>query len=192
MKSIKTAFALSTVLLTSAAHADFLGANAEAGFFDGDDGSATYASVDVQHPIPLIPNARLDVWEFESDPSGTEISHLDLTGYYGVGLLWLGIEGGITLRNLDMTNGNTTDSETVPMLFLAASLAIPGTGITLAAETKKISSFDSVTITDNIFKVGYQPFPIVGVEAGYRSIDQKTKFLTTDYDGYFVGVTIDI
>lgn len=193
MKSIKTAFALSTVLLASAAHADFLGANAEAGFFDGDDGSATYASVDVQHPIPLIPNARLDVWDFESDPTEREISHLDLTGYYGVGLLWLGIEGGITLRNLDITRGNTEESESIPMLFLSASLGIPGTGITLAAESKNISSFSDVTITDQSFKVQYQPLPIVGVEVGYRSIDQKTKvFGDYDYDGYFVGVTIDI
>jgi len=192
MKLIKSAFALSTVLLTSAAHADFLGANAEAGIFDTDDGSATYASLDIQHPIPLIPNLRMDVWDLESDPSGTEISHLDFTGYYGVGLLWLGLEGGLTFRNLDMTHGSSTDSESVPMLYLAASLGIPGTGITLAAESKSISSFDSVTISDQSFKIQYQPIPILGLEAGYRSIDQETNFLDADYDGYFIGVTIDI
>ncbi|ETX09507.1 hypothetical protein MUS1_08365 [Marinomonas ushuaiensis DSM 15871] len=190
---MKSAFALSTVLLTSAAHADFLGANAEAGIFDSSDGSATYASLDIQHPIPLIPNLRMDVWDFESDPSGTDISHLDFTGYYGVGLLWASIEGGLTFRNLDMTQGSSSDSESVPMLFLAASLAIPGTGITLAAESKSISSFDSVTISDQSFKIQYQPIPVLGLEAGYRSIDQETNFLgNIDYDGYFIGVTIDI
>lgn len=192
MKLVKSAFALSTVLLASAAHADFLGANAEAGIFDTDDGSATYASLDIQHPIPLIPNLRMDVWDLESDPSGTEISHLDFTGYYGVGLLWLGLEGGLTFRNLDMTQSGSTDSESVPMLYLAASLGIPGTGITLAAESKSISSFDSVTISDQSFKIQYQPIPILGLEAGYRSIDQETNFLDADYDGYFIGVTIDI
>jgi outer membrane protein len=192
MKHIKSAFALSTVLLASTAHADFLGANAEAGIFDTDDGSATYASLDIQHPIPLIPNLRMDVWDLESDPSGTEISHLDFTGYYGVGLLWLGLEGGLTFRNLDMTQGSSSDSESVPMLYLAASLGIPGTGITLAAESKSISSFDSVTISDQSFKIQYQPIPILGLEAGYRSIDQETNFLDADYDGYFIGVTIDI
>ncbi|MBR7890018.1 hypothetical protein J9B83_13980 [Marinomonas sp. A79] len=193
MKSTKLAFALSTILAAGAANADIIGANAEAGFFDGDDGSATYASLDIQHPIPLIPNARMDIWEFESDPSGTEISHLDFTGYYGVGILWASIEGGVTFRQLDMTKGSTDDSESVPMLFLAASLGIPGTGITLAAESKNISSFDDVTITDQAFKIQYQPLPIVGVELGYRSIDQETKFLgDTDYDGYFIGLTIDI
>tara|TARA_R110001606_G_scaffold226857_1_gene374941 strand:+ start:140 stop:712 length:573 start_codon:yes stop_codon:yes gene_type:complete len=190
---MKSALILSTALLASAAHADILGANAEAGLFDSSDGSATYASIDVQHPIPLIPNLRLDVWDFESDPSGTDISHLDFTGYYGVGLLWASLEGGVTFRNLDMERGGSSDSESVPMLFLAASLAIPGTGITLAAESKSISSFDDVTITDQSFKIQYQPIPVVGLEAGYRSINQETNFLgDTDYDGYFIGITIDI
>lgn len=192
MKSIKSAFALSTVLLASAAHADFIGANAEAGIFDSSDGSASYASLAIQHPIPLIPNLRVDTWDFESDPSGVEISHLDFTGYYSVGLLWASLEGGLTFRNLDMTNGSSDDSESVPLLFLAASLAIPGTGITLAAESKSISSFDDVTISDQSFKLQYQPIPILGLEAGYRSIDQETDFLDADYDGYFIGVTIDI
>lgn len=195
MKLIKSAFALSTVLLASAAHADFLGANAEAGIFDGDDGSATYASLDIQHPIPLIPNLRLDIWEFEAEnPSAVEFSHLDFTGYYGVGLLWVGIEGGLTFRNLDITNNSgSSDSESVPMLYLAASLAIPGTGITLAAESKSVSSFDDVTISDQSFKIQYQPIPVLGLEAGYRSIEQDTSFLNdVEYDGYFIGVTIDI
>ncbi|MEP0073671.1 MAG: hypothetical protein ABJE79_13285 [Marinomonas sp.] len=192
MKSIKSAFALSTVLLANAAHADFIGANAEAGIFDGSDGSATYASLAIQHPIPLIPNLRVDTWDYESDPSGTEISHLDFTGYYSAGILWASLEGGLTFRNLDMTVGSSDDSESVPMLFLAASLAIPGTGITLAAESKSISSFDDVTISDQSFKLQYQPIPILGLEAGYRSIDQETDFLDADYDGYFIGVTIDI
>jgi|TARA_R110000764_G_scaffold238207_1_gene335125 outer membrane protein len=192
MKSTKFAFTLSTLLLAGAANADILGANAEAGIFDGDDGSATYASIDVQHPIPLIPNLRIDVWDFESDPSGTDISHLDFTGYYGVGILWASIEGGVTFRSLDMDRGASSDSESVPMLFLAASLAIPGTGVTLAAESKSISSFDDVTITDQSFKIQYQPIPVLGLEVGYRSIDQETNFLNKDYDGYFIGVTLDI
>ncbi|TYL48648.1 hypothetical protein [Marinomonas sp. IMCC 4694] len=192
MKSTKFALALSTLLVANAANADFLGANAEAGLFDSDDGSATYASLDIQHPIPLIPNLRMDVWEFESDPAGTDISHLDFTGYYGIGLLWASIEGGVTFRELDMTRGSLKDSESVPMLFLAASLAIPGTGVTLAAESKSISSFDDVTITDQAFKIQYQPIPVLGLEVGYRSIEQETNFLTKDYNGYFIGVTLDI
>lgn len=193
MKSTKYAFALSTLLLAGAANADILGANAEAGLFNSDDGSATYASLDIQHPIPLIPNLRMDIWNFEADASGGELSHLDFTGYYGVGLLWASIEGGVTFRTLDMTIGSFKDSESVPMLFLAASLAIPGTGVTLAAESKSISSYSDVTITDQAFKIQYQPIPVLGLELGYRSVEQETKYLEkSKYDGYFLGLTLDI
>lgn len=193
MKSIKTAVIFATTLLAGAAHADFIGANAEAGFFDTDDGSATYASLDIQHPIPFIPNARIDIWNFEVDNTSTEINHLDFTGYYGVGLLWIGLEAGITLRDLDMANASgATDSETIPMLYLGASVAVPGTNLTLAAESKSISSYDDISITDQLIKIQYQPLPIVGIEAGYRTINQETDFLDKDYDGYYIGITVDI
>ncbi|MEO9275641.1 hypothetical protein ABFY09_12335 [Marinomonas sp. 5E14-1] len=189
MKSIKSTFALSTVLLASAAHADFIGANAEAGLFVGDDVSGSYASLDIQHPIPLIPNVRLDILDLETDDnSSMEINHFDVTGYYGVGLLWFGVEGGVTLRELEI---GTTD-KSVPMLYLAANLSIPGTGISLAAESKSISSYDDTTISDQIFKIQYQPLPIVGLEVGYRTLDQEIDNSNIDYDGYFVGLTIDI
>ncbi|WOD06442.1 hypothetical protein [Marinomonas sp. GJ51-6] len=189
MKSIKSAFALSTVLLATSAHADFLGANAEAGLFSGDDASGSYASLDIQHPIPLIPNVRLDILDLETDDSpSVDVTHFDITGYYGVGLLWLGVEGGLTFRELEI---GTTD-KSVPMLYLAANLSIPGTGISLAAESKSISSYDDTTISDQLFKIQYQPLPIIGLEAGYRTLEQEIDSINMDYDGYFIGVTIDI
>ncbi|MCV2403726.1 hypothetical protein OFY17_12695 [Marinomonas sp. C2222] len=191
MKSLKTAVLLSTTLLASAAHADFIGANAEAGTFDTDKGSATYISADVQHPIPVIPNIRVDLWDLETDEKA-EISHFDITGYYGIGLLWASVEAGFTYRQLDMTLGSVSESESAPMLYLGVNLAIPGTGATISAESKT-TDFDDVEITDQLIKVQYQPLPIVGIEVGFRSIDQTTNvFKNLDYDGYFIGLTVDI
>ena len=179
---------VTTLLASGAAHADFIGANAEGGLFTGDDLSGTYISVDVQHPIPLIPNARLDILDLEDDDTSTTVNYFDLTGYYGVGLLWVGVEGGVTFRQLEI--GSLDKS--VPMLYLAGTVEVPGTGITLVAESKSISSYDDTTISDQQFKIQYQPLPIVGVEVGYRNITQEIDNLNADHDGYFIGLTIDI
>lgn len=210
-----------TALTANTAFADLLGANAEFGLFESentfstddtrsynlDDDSGQYFSADVQHFIPLIPNVRVDVFSLSTSGTSTsggtttattlDIETKDVTGYYGLGLLWVGVEGGLTVRNLEMNydiGGTETEvsKSAVPMLYLAATLSIPGTGITLAAESKTVSSFDDTTITDEIYKIQYETPFLVGIEAGYRSLEQEVKNTKAENEGYFVGVTIDI
>jgi len=170
MKKSLLIASLTTLLASGTAYADFLGANAEAGLYFSDDWSGNYISADIQHPIPLIPNVRLDILDLEhEDYSSIEGNHFDITGYYGIGLLWVGVEGGVTFRELEY---GALD-KSVPMLYLAGVVEVPGTGITLVAESKSISSFDDTTISDQQFKIQYQPLPIVGVEVGYRTITQE-------------------
>ena len=221
MKKALLLASVSAVLAANTAHADILGANAEFGIFQSEntlttdsssvhdlkDESGQYFSADVQHFIPLIPNVRVDAFSLSTTGTSTtggvsstaklDVETKDITGYYGLGLLWVGVEGGLTVRNLELDYdvGGTTTSvskSAIPMLYLAATIDIPGTGITLAAESKTISSFDDTTIDDEIFKIQYSTPFLVGVEAGYRSLEQKVKNTESKSSGYFIGVTLDI
>jgi outer membrane protein len=217
MKPAVLIASLFTVLTASTAQADFIGANAEYGIFlpetsfsksgadyNYDDETGSYFSIDVQHPIPLIPNLRFDSVSYDTkgkDNTGAsstlDVSAQDITGYYGIGLLWVGIEGGLTVRSLDIDytsagTGFSESSSAIPLVYLGAHVEIPGTSITLAAESKRLSLDSDISVSDDIIKIGFQPLPIVGVEAGYRSITHEIKSVVLDSSGYFVGVTIDI
>ncbi|MGR0280418.1 TIGR04219 family outer membrane beta-barrel protein [Marinomonas dokdonensis] len=221
MKKALLLASVTAVLSANTAYADLLGANAEFGIFKSEntlttndssefnleDESGQYFSADVQHFIPLIPNVRVDAFSLSTTGTSTtagvsstaklDIETKDITGYYGLGLLWVGVEGGLTVRNLEMdydVGGSTTSisESAIPMLYLAATIDIPGTGITIAAESKTVSSFSDVTITDETFKVQYSTPFLVGVEAGYRSIEQEVKNTESKNSGYFIGVTVDI
>lgn len=228
MKFIKVALLFSTVLLTSAAHADFIGANLEFGVFtpetnfhtesssdfNYEDKPGTYFSADIQHPFPLIPNARVDVWSFKTTgTSGTsnstlEVNTKDITGYYALNLLWFGIEGGISARNveIDYSESGTNKSASndfLPMVYLSAKVSLPGTETQLAIESKRSIALDPLSdlhlidesedsVKDIIYKIAYQPIPIIGIELGYIDTHQKIGNATLNNSAYFVGLTIDI
>ncbi|MCV2403727.1 TIGR04219 family outer membrane beta-barrel protein [Marinomonas sp. C2222] len=228
MKLFSSVFAFSILLLTSTAHADFIGANVEVGGFKTEadfktnssndfvfeDSTGTYFSIDVQHPIPLIPNARVDTFEFDVDgKSGTtdstlDVSLKDVTGYYGISLLWVGVEAGLLGRNISInyTEGGTDKNASnalLPMYYLSAKLSIPGTNIQIAAESKQsidlqiLADLNMVedandSASDVIYKIAYQPIPILGLEVGYREMNHIIDSVTMDHTGYFLGVTIDI
>ena len=221
MKKALLLASVTAALSANTAYADLLGANAEFGIFQAEntlttdgssefdlkDKSGQYFSADVQHFIPLIPNVRVDTFSLSTTGTSTtggvsstaklDIETKDITGYYGLGILWVGLEAGLTVRNLEMdydVAGSTTSfsKSAIPMLYTAATIDIPGTGITLAAESKIISSFDDTTITDEIYKIQYSTPYLVGVEAGYRNLEQKVKNTESKSSGYFIGVTLDI
>lgn len=228
MRLIQPATILFTTLLANTANADFIGANVEFGTFSPETNfsttsssdfdykgeSGTYFSADIQHPIPLIPNARLDIWNYKTTgtsgvtSSTLKVSSKDVTGYYGIGLLWIGVEGGITIRDIQIDYSETSTNYSVnnsflPIVYLSAKARIPGTEIRFAVESKESIALDALSdiglidestdkVADLIYKVSYQPIPIIGVEVGYIDSTQTIDNATLENSGYFLGVTIDI
>lgn len=182
---------------------------------EGERGS--YFGIAIEHPIPLIPNVRFQSTELVSegtisttyngatvtdDPIDLDLSHTDYTLYYELfdGLFWLHFDFGITLRSYDglvSINGDETSlSATIPMGYVAPSIAIPGTGLSLGAEVKTLSIGDN-SITDTTLKVKWDSGLIFGIEGGIRTHDVELDDIggldvNSTNEGAFIGIVIDI
>ncbi|MBU1297480.1 MAG: TIGR04219 family outer membrane beta-barrel protein [Gammaproteobacteria bacterium] len=198
---MKSALLLSTALLASAAHADVLGLTAEAGSYITNDGEDfnTYFGVAVEHPIPLIPNFRIQHQDLEGKVGSTKIdtSYNDYTLYYEFldGLLWLDLDAGITLRSIDGSIGSTDVSDSYPLGYLSAYVTFPGTSLSVGGELKTGGGSDA-NITDTTFKIKYQALYFAGLEAGYRKVSENIDDIDgssfdVDFTGVFIGAFVD-
>ena len=200
---MKSALLLSTALLASVAHADVLGLTAEAGSYITNDGEDfnTYYGVALEHPIPLIPNFRIQHQDLEGKfySSNTKIdtSYNDYTLYYEFldGLLWLDLDAGLTLRSIDGSIGSVDVSDSYPLGYLSAYVTFPGTSLSVGGELKSGGGSDA-SITDTTFKVKYQPFYFTGIEAGYRKVsedidDIDNSSFDVEFTGVFIGAFVD-
>jgi len=190
---MKLALLLSTALLAGAAQADVLGLTAEAGSYavnDGDDLNS-YFGIAVEHPIPLIPNIRLQHQSLEQDNT-VDLSFNDYTLYYEFldGLLWLDLDAGVTFRKISDA-GNSDIDGTYPLGYLSAYVSFPGTALSIGGEVKTGGGSDA-DINDTTFKIKYQPLIFAGIEAGYRTMTEDFssagKF---EPKGAFIGVFVD-
>ncbi|QUX97015.1 hypothetical protein C0J08_17125 [Marinomonas sp. CT5] len=189
---MKSALLLSTALLASAAHADVLGLTAEAGSYASNSGNSdlnSYFGVAIEHPIPLIPNFRLQHQSMESS-SNIDLSFNDYTLYYELldGLTLVNLDVGATFRKID---NNTSIDDTYPLLYVSAFLDIPGTALSVGGEVKSGGGSDA-DITDTTFKVKFQPLIFAGLELGYRTVNEDFKSKgKTEPKGVFLGAFVD-
>ncbi|ETI60331.1 TIGR04219 family outer membrane beta-barrel protein [Marinomonas profundimaris] len=190
---MKSALLLSTALLASAAHADVLGLTAEAGTFavnDGDDFNSYYG-IAVEHPIPLIPNVRLQHQALEQKDKA-DLSFNDYTLYYEFldGLLWLDLDAGVTFRKISDA-GNSDIDGTYPLVYVSAYVSFPGTALSIGGEVKNGGGSDA-DISDTTFKIKYQPLIFAGIEAGYRTMTEDFSSAGKyEPKGAFIGVFVD-
>ncbi|BFM49423.1 TIGR04219 family outer membrane beta-barrel protein [Marinomonas sp. THO17] len=198
---MKNALLLSTALLASAAQADVLGLTAEVGTFltDDADDSNSYFGVAFEHPIPLIPNLRIQNQSLEGRFSGTKIdsSYNDYTLYYELldGLLWLDLDAGITLRSIDGSVGAANISDSYPLTYVSAYVSFPGTNLSIGGEFKNGGGSDA-DITDTTFKIKYQALYFAGLEAGYRNVEEDIDDIDgsafdVEFKGAFIGAFLD-
>ncbi len=216
---MKKALVASTILLASAANADVLGLTAEIGQYSPDasfdgrvDGqsynsdlsadSTTYYGIAFEHPIPVIPNVRLQGSTLEGSDSNasTKVDATDYTLYYEIldGLAWLDLDVGVSFRQMDVdarvNNSKASESFVLPTGYVSAYFTIPTLPISLGGEMKTLAVGDS-SVTDTTLKVKYQSPFIVGVEGGYRNanlkIDEGSIDTEVDFDGFFIGVFAD-
>ena len=197
---------------------------------DLDDDQATFISIAFEHPIPVLPNLRLkqtDV-EYEGDTVLTEtftldeqtfsaeadlltdidLSHTDITLYWGLPEFYLDVDFGITGRIFDgeatAVSEDADISETVdldaviPLLFADVRLDLPLTGVYLGAEFNGLAVGDN-SIIDYNARVGYStdiiPFLAdLDFEIGYRSftIELDEDDIETDitFDGPYAQIML--
>lgn len=124
-----------------------------------------------------------------------DLSHTDATFYYRLLDNWAHLQAGLTVRKFDqgvkirsLTFGysSSVDIDNVlPMLYLAAKLDLPFTGLYVGADINGIP-YNGKHLYDARVNVGYElPFGL-GAELGYRRFD-----LDYDDDDDRANVTID-
>ena len=218
MRKLMMALGGSLVLAAPLAQADVVGLGASVNYWDSDlSGKAgtnndivdvdnqlnldsdtnANASVYVEHPVPVLPNVklnytlieqsgrgRLGLSGFDNVPAGVDVQsdldleQLDLTLYYEILDNWANLDLGLTARDLDgelvvQQVGGTNVSRTeidgvIPMGYLAARFDLPFTGVSVGAEGNLVS-YDGDSIHDfNAY--GQYEFAMLQVRAGYRQM----------------------
>ncbi|MGZ8548067.1 MAG: TIGR04219 family outer membrane beta-barrel protein [Sulfuricurvum sp.] len=146
--------------------------------FNEESESTYQVGVYFEHPIPLIPNFRLDLTP-EASFSGSDgslgtnkvsVSQTDITPYYEILDNVVDLDIGVTFKVLDIKVEGTTNqevTETIPMGYVAAGVDIPGTGLRIAGDVKHIY-YKGDSFTDARIKAVIE-FP-AGLQAqgGYR------------------------
>lgn len=167
------------------------------GFGSSENNNMLYIAI--EHPVPLLPNIKIQHTELEFSgaqtldtgfdfddfdyASGTSIStdvdltHADATVYYEILDNWISLDLGLTLRAFDAQvaiNDGTQRNEmgikgVLPLLYGKAKFDLPFTGFAIGAEANTIS-FSGDKAFDASFSVSYENSLGFGAEIGYRTI----------------------
>lgn len=216
MRKLILALGGSLMIAAPVVSADVLGVGANISYWDSDlSGEAGKKSdvVDVEndldldsdtnanlnayfeHPVPLLPNVRLNYTRIEQSGRGEvstqydlvsgevdsdlELTQFDVTLYYEVLDNWVNLDLGLTARNLDgeltiqetALGGEVTQTEVdgvMPMGYVAARFDLPLTGVSVGGEANLIS-FDGDSVYDyNAY--GQYEVSLLQLRAGYRQI----------------------
>ena len=210
---------LAASFLPSLAQADIVGAGASVSYWDSDlsgkaatNGSVVDVENDldlssdsnanltayVEHPLPLLPNVRLNLTRLSLEGTGTlslgsfdgiplnadvrsdfDLDQLDVTFYYEVLDNWINLDLGLTARKLDgelvvqEVGGDQGVSETevdgvLPLGYFAARFDLPLTGVSVGAEGN-IISFDGDSVYD-VNAYGQYQISVLQLRAGYRKM----------------------
>lgn len=202
MKKVMLAGGL--MLAAPLASADFVGVYAGAGQWQGDysgqlgdanndinvselgldESDNNYFYVAFEHPIPLLPNARIQHTDISSRQSGTisesftldgetfvatetidsdvDLTHTDFTLYYELLDNWVNLDLGITLRKFDgyvTAQGDFNEQsvdldETIPMVYGKAQFDLPFTGFAVGGQANVIN-YDDNRLTDLTVNASY-------------------------------------
>ncbi len=153
----------------------------ELGFTDSDN---NFFYVALEHPVPLLPNARIQHMDLSSQQSGTisrdftldgetftaseqvdsdlDLTHTDFVLYYEFLDNWVTLDLGLNVRKFDgyvtaeseNRSQSVTIDEAIPMLYGKVQFDLPLTGWAVGVEGSGIS-YDDNTLTDLSAKVSY-------------------------------------
>ncbi len=169
-----------------------------------------YAYIALEHPIPLIPNIRLEQTALTHNgtatgltfngvaalngPATVSLDSTDMILYWRLLDNWVNLDVGITLRQFDgeftLATESLTIKETIPMVYAAAQFDLPFSGLSVGGDINVIN-LDNNSLTDTRIRVLYE-MGLIGFEAGLRTttieltdVDNITTAI--DFDGLFVG-----
>lgn len=137
--------------------------------------------------------------------SDLDLSHQEVALYYelidtfvdlDVGLNFKMFDGKVKIDNI--TTGQSASSNvklTVPMLYGAVGVPIPGTSLKLLGDFTT-ASYQNSTFTDYMVRVRYETDFMLGVELGYRSIhidyqdSANNRYAKLDMKGPYLAATL--
>jgi outer membrane protein len=204
--ALMAANASAATILGFGVEADYLAPAATGNFkyqtsstaFDGATESGYQIGAYLEHPIPLVPNLRLDYTSdvtFSGAGNDVSLKQLDVTPYYEILDNVVDLDIGVTAKTI---NGKTkglseqTFNAVIPMGYVGAAVMIPGTGFSVNGSVKYIS-LNGDSLTDARIKAALKIAAGLQVQAGYRyeSLKLDNRFdITTDanFKGPFVGL----
>lgn len=162
-----------------------------------DEGNISFYAA-LEHPVPLIPNIKLQSTNIEADKNGgVDFSHLDGTLYYEILDIWVSLDLGFTVRKfsggITLNDGDKEMelTKTVPMFYGKARFDLPFTGLS-ASVTGNTTSFKGSQM-DLDMNLTYEFAFGLGAMVGYRTYNLELDDLAdidTDVtlDGYYLGV----
>lgn len=233
------ALAASTFGLMTSAQADFIGVYGsvdywnlqgdynetrhgntmrESSALDWDDKGQAQIALSFEHPVPLIPNARIRHVGIEAETESkraltdasvyeANLENTDFILYYeildtivsvDVGVAAKRLDGDITYTSSALVKDKLDISETIPMVYGSVGGKLPFTGLSAKAELLA-TSYSDVKVSDLSAEVKYDfinnILVEVGAKAGYRILDiqlDDQQDLDTDFnfEGPYVGLEV--
>ena len=173
---------------------------------------AAQLSLAIEHPVPLIPNAKIRYvnlkTQTENEVAGQPVydinmDHADFILYYEIldNIVNADVGVGATTLNGHVTTlalRKTDIDKTVPVIYATAGAKLPFTGLSAKGEVL-YSNFNEAKITDAQAELQYNFIDNllvdVGLKAGYRILDIKLddyekNDLKFNFKGPYIGLDI--
>ncbi len=243
MNKYKVLLAAGALSMAAPAYSDVVGATVEASYWQGnysgtfvsgsteldmeddlnfDDSGILELAVSVEHPVPVLPNVRIEHVQIDDTANGTftatfdgvaftgdvktdlDLTHSDLILYYeildnyvmvDVGLNVKVFDGSLVIENqADGSTSSTEIDELIPMLYAAADVELPFTGLSAGAELSVINYSDN-SLMDGKIRLR-QGFGLAFAELGYRQLsleveDVEDINVDADISGAYLSLGLD-
>jgi outer membrane protein len=180
--------------------------------YDDESGKSFYVAL--EHPIPVLPNIRLQSTDLDISEKGkltkeyrfddkdyskdeevestTDLSHIDGTFYYEILDNWVNLDVGLTVRMFDGEVSIKSSSEEgsieidapLPMAYVNVRFELPLTGL-YASGLGNVVAYGDNKVTDMTVALGYE-LGVVGLELGYRNFDVQL-----EDDNEEANITVD-
>lgn len=146
--------------------------------FNNERHSGYQVGLYLEHPLPLLPNIRLDLTP-ESSFMGSNgaaginkvsFNQTDITPYYEILDNVVDLDIGITFKVVDAKIEGAVNqefSEVIPMGYLSAGIDLVGTGLRIAGDVKYIE-YKGDSLGDSRIKAVWNINKLFQAQAGYR------------------------
>jgi len=173
-----------------------------------DKESDIYVWAYAKHPVPVVPNLRL---EYSTATAGENNFHtsydftqIDIIPYYNIldNTAWITLDLGLDFKSISVTQTifsvETTDDVVLPMLYVRTRFQLPLSGLGAEADIK-YASYSENTVYDARIKLDYTfditPLIQPGIEIGYRVQKLETDELlglglNYEFSGLYAGVMV--